>query len=83
MSWEEGGGGLNDFINHLTNVEEVKHEKGEKGAEEAIMELKSLIRNPRVNRNPINETGTAGPLTDIIKTFDIWKRKRNRKRTCG
>ena len=41
MSWGGGGGGLNDFINHLENAEEVKHEKGTK---EAIMELKSLIQ---------------------------------------
>ena len=39
MGWGEE---LNDFINHLSNADEVKHEKGTK---EAIMELKSLIQN--------------------------------------
>ena len=36
-----GGGEFNDFINHLGNMEELKHEKG---MEESIAELKSLIQ---------------------------------------
>ena len=70
MSW---GGELNDFINHLSNVEEVKHEKGMK---EAITELKSLIRHHRINRNSINKTGTEGSLTDRITKLSIYGKEK-------
>ena len=56
-------GEFNDFINHLANVEESKHEKGMK---DSIMELKSLIQSQRINSNSANKTGTTGPLADRI-----------------
>ena len=68
-----GGEELNDFINHLSNVEEVKHEKGMK---EAIMEMRSLIQNQRINSNSINKTGTAGSLTDRITKLLIYGKEK-------
>ena len=59
----------NDFINHLENVEEVKHEKGTK---EAIMELKSLIQKRRTNSNSMNKAGATGSLTDRITKLLIY-----------
>ena len=60
---------LNDFINHLANAEEVKHEKGTK---EAIMERKSLIQKQSSNSNSINKTGTAGSLADRMTKLSIY-----------
>ena len=45
-TWAGGEEELNDFINHLANVEEVKQ--------------KSLVQKQRVNINSINKTGTTG-----------------------
>ena len=64
-----GGPGFNDFINHLENVEELKHEKGTK---EAIAESNSSIWNQRVNSNFANKTGAAGSLTDRITQLSIY-----------
>ena len=60
---------FNDFINHLANVEELKHEKGTKSS---IMELKSLIQSQRINSNSANKTGTTGSLADRITKMLIY-----------
>ena len=72
VNWE-GGEELNDFINHLENAEEIKHEKGTK---DAIMELKSLIQKQRINSNSTKKTGTAGSLTDRITKLLIYGKEK-------
>ena len=54
---------FNDFVDHLRNMEELKHEKGTK---DAIVGLKSLIRGRRVNNNSSGKTKIAGSLVDRI-----------------
>ena len=78
LAIHEMGGGeeFNDYINHLPNVEELKHEKGTK---ESIMELKSLIQSQRINSNPSYKTGTTGPLAERITKLAIYGKERNRK----
>ena len=66
MIWGEEE--FNDFVNHLANVEELRHEKGTKGS---IMELKSLIQSQRINSNSANKTGTAGSLAGRITKMSI------------
>ena len=60
---------FNDYINHLPNVEELKHEKG---TNESIMELKSLIQRHRINSNSANKIGTTGSLADRITKLSIY-----------
>ena len=62
MSWEGGGGGINEFIDHLGNVEA----KREEGAKEAILELKSLIRRHRINNKSPGKTKISGSLAGRV-----------------
>ena len=69
-----GGDEFNDFVDPLGNLGELKHEKG---MEEAISELKSLIQGHRVNSYLPTNTGISGALADrITKNVDLRKRKK-------
>ena len=54
-------------------MKELKHEKG---MEESIVELKSLIRRHRINNNSANKTGTSGSLADRITKMLIYGKER-------
>ena len=71
MGW---GDAFNDFMDHLWNMEEAKRERG---AKEAILESKSLIRGHRINNSP-GKTKISGPLADrITEALIVWKERKS------
>ena len=69
-----GDEGFGDFVNRLTNVEALKHEK-EMG--ESIMGHISLLRNQRVNSDSVKETGANSSLADRITNMLIYGKEKN------
>ena len=66
-------GAFNDFMDHLGNVEELKHDEGLK---DAILELESLIRGHRMGRNSADNPKITGPLADRIAKTSIYGNRR-------
>ena len=69
------GGAFNDFMDHLGNMEELKHEEGTK---EAIAELESLIHGQRMGSNSPDKPKISGALAGrITKTLIYWKERKS------
>ena len=75
MWWWWRGGSLNDSMDRLCNMGELKHEEG---MEDAILELKSLIRGQRMGSNPADRPEITGSLAGrIAKTLIYGNRRKS------
>ena len=71
-----GGGLINDFMDHIGHVGDLKHEKGMK---EAVVELKSLINGHRMGSNSAGNSEIPGSLVGRVTKTLIYDKRRNRK----
>ena len=65
---------FNEFMGRLWNMEDSKHEKG---TEEAIVELESLIQGHHMGSNSPGKSELSGSLSDRITKTMIYGKERN------
>ena len=70
MSW--GGQAFRDFLGHIGTVEELRHEKG---MQESISELKTLMRGQRIEQNSSDLMKLSGNLGGRITKTLLYGKK--------